>query len=75
MIVLNNGSIFANVNAESIGTVNYNIFKITLAKLRNIKSWFNTRDCVKEGKKCEHRYLCPSPSNYELVLGKVICAI
>lgn len=49
--------------------------EIVFNELENSKSWLLLRD---DGlcEKCENKYLCPSVSNYELVIGELdLCHI
>jgi len=55
---------------EPIGTCADDIKDVTIKALKTGKAWFNTRDRVTPCKDCIYKYLCPSPSNYELTLGR-----
>lgn len=55
---------------ESIGDSEEKISELVFKEMKNGKAWFLTRDKVSPCKDCLFRYLCPSPSNYELVIGK-----
>ena len=39
-------------------------------EMKQGKMWHWTRDSLPACKECLYKYLCPSPSNYELVIGK-----
>ena len=39
-------------------------------ELKRGTSWRRTRDSLPVCKECLCKYLCPSPSNYELAIGK-----
>lgn len=55
---------------EPIGDSEEKINELVFKEMKNGKAWFLTRDEVSPCKDCLFRYLCPSPSNYELVIGK-----
>ena len=67
-----NGDIYANLNQKLIGNAFGDRFSINKAVYHEMKyglSWFklrNEKPCIE----CCNRYLCPSPSNYEIVLNK-----
>lgn len=67
---LTNGKIYANVNHESIGSINENIISVIFKEITDGTSWRMVRDkepCCD----CIYQWLCPSPSNYELVINKL----
>ncbi len=72
IFILPSGEAFSNMNGESLG----NLKKVPLGQVvynefNDSKSWLLTRD-AKTGNcfECQNRYLCPSISNYEMVIGK-----
>lgn len=67
--LLPNGLIYANVNFPAIGHVNDNLKEIIFNEHTNGKSWMRTRS-LSPCNECLFQWLCPSPSNYELVIGK-----
>lgn len=70
LFVLPSGEVYANLNCKPLGSIKENsLNEMVYNEMINSTAWFMTRDkCV--CKDCEYRYLCPSISNYELVLGK-----
>lgn len=67
--ILPNGKIIANPNFGSIGDVSTSIGDLYANEVESGKSWFRTRieqPCTN----CVYQWLCPSPSNYELAIGK-----
>ena len=64
------GKVYSNVNMEPIGDSEEKINELVFKEMKNGKAWFLTRDKVSPCKDSLFRYLCPSPSNYELVIGK-----
>lgn len=65
-----NGNVYSNVNHLPIGTLKNNLYDLIIEEMNSRRSWRWTRDCIPECKECLYHYLCPSPSNYELVIGK-----
>lgn len=65
-----NGLVFANPNFPSIGNILKENFKsIIFNEINKGKSWLRIRDSGK-CKHCIYKFLCPSPSSYELILKK-----
>lgn len=69
LIVMPDGNVFANVNQPSLGTISNSPYSIIYNEFINGKSWFNLREQA-PCNNCIYQWLCPSPSNYETVLGK-----
>lgn len=64
------GSVFSNMNYSSVGNIKEtSIEEIVNNELSNSRSWLKIRNGQVCGK-CPNRYLCPSLSNYEFVIGK-----
>lgn len=64
------GYAYTNMNLPSLGNIlKDSLGSILLKEFENSQSWLKTRN-VGICKKCENRYLCPSISNYEFVIGK-----
>lgn len=71
LTVLSNGNVHANVNLPSLGNIGEDSLNtIVLKEMHQKKSWFRNRSTLKPCKGCTLQYLCPSPSNYEFVIGK-----
>lgn len=71
LIILPNGNIYANINHEKLGNICSNsATEIVSKEFYNGASWFLTRDKVKPCKDCVYKNLCPSISNYELILNR-----
>lgn len=65
-----NGDIYANINFDSIGKSDDNLRQLVHNELKTGTSWRRTRDLLDECKGCVYKYLCPSPSNYELAMKR-----
>lgn len=67
--IMPNGDVYANVNHPSLGNIDtHSIQEIVKKEVDEGKSWFRIRtqapctDCV-------YQWLCPPPSDYEIVIG------
>jgi pseudo-rSAM protein len=68
--ITSNGNVYSNLNKPKLGNIkeaglDYFIHR----EYKNGESWFNIRKeepCLN----CHYQWLCPSPSNYELAIGK-----
>lgn len=69
LIIDSSGYVFANFNHPQIGNINENLPEIIKRELQNGKSWKRTRN-QKPCNKCIYQYICPSPSNYELIINQ-----
>ena len=68
--VLPNGNIHANPNKKELGTIDKNrMHDIIYKEMSEGTSWLNIRK-KKPCCDCIYQWLCPSPSNYELVIDK-----
>lgn len=67
--ILPNGDVYANLNDPSIGTIDESPHNIVYREMTEGKSWLRIRN-KKPCNECIYQWLCPSPSNYELILGK-----
>ena len=76
LTLLPNGDLYANVNKACLGNVLHKSLNEIIYKEKNMKdAWFMTRSQT-PCKQCVYCLLCPSVSNYELVLGKFdLCSI
>lgn len=76
LTIFPDGTTHANVNHTKLGNLlNQSLNEIVYKEMKEGKSWFYTRDrsvC----RTCCNKYLCPSPSNYELVMKRMnLCKI
>lgn len=70
LTILPTGDVYANINYAPIGNIKYNtIHEIIRKELQIDTAWRNTRQSP-PCSDCLYQYLCPSPSNYEIVIGK-----
>jgi pseudo-rSAM protein len=63
------GKVYANTSFHPIGTINDDIRKLVYEELTEGQSWLRIRD-MKPCSECVYQWLCPSPSDYELAIGK-----
>ncbi len=69
LIVLPDGSVYANLNDSVIGNIKEPPHRLIYRELTQGKSWLRVRN-QKPCCDCVYQWLCPSPSNYELIIGK-----
>ncbi|MBN1990536.1 MAG: TIGR04150 pseudo-rSAM protein [Bacteroidales bacterium] len=71
LTVLPDASIHANLNSKSIGDINKDsLLDCVYAELVQNTAWRKVRN-FEPCNRCSYQYLCPSPSNYETVIGKL----
>lgn len=65
-----NGDVYSNIYLPKIGNIKkQSLQKILFKEMKNGKSWFRTRS-QKPCNKCVFQYLCPPPSEFEILIGK-----
>lgn len=70
LTVLQNGDMYTNLNFPAVGNIKDADLKNSIyEELMTGSSWLKIRSDV-PCSRCLYQYLCPSPSNYELVIGK-----
>ena len=69
LMVLPDGRVYSNVNHPSLGTIKNLPIDIVYKEFTKGQSWFNVRK-QKPCSDCIYQWLCPSPSNIELAIGK-----
>lgn len=67
--ITTNGKVYANINHKPIGTIKDDIRYLVYKEMCEGTSWRRVRD-MEPCSNCVFQWLCPSPSNYELVIGK-----
>lgn len=69
LIIRADGTVYANLYQPPLGTIKNPINKMLLKELSGNSSWLKIRDMA-PCNNCIYKWLCPSPSDYELALGK-----
>ena len=70
LLILSNGDVYANPHFPKLGNIKTDsIRKMIYMELDQGKSWLRIRD-QKPCSDCIYQWLCPPPSNYEIVIGK-----
>jgi pseudo-rSAM protein len=69
LTVMPDGNVYANVNVLSLGTIDDSPYSIVYKEFTNGQSWFKLRDQA-PCDNCIYQWLCPSPSNYEIAIGR-----
>lgn len=68
--IMSNGDVYANINNPRLGNIyENNIYDIVQYEINTGKSWFRVRNQV-PCTDCIYQWLCPSPSDYEIVLER-----
>lgn len=68
--IMPDGKVYSNPNFSPLGDIENNLYDLIVDEMKSRKAWRLTRDDLAPCSECLFRYLCPSPSNYELVIGK-----
>lgn len=70
LFISSSGNIYTNLNEHFIGNIVSDTLKSSVLKaLEPTSSWFRTRT-MKPCIDCVYQWICPSPSNYDYVVGK-----
>ena len=69
LTVLPDGNVYADVNQTPLGTIDDTVYSIVYREFTEGKSWFRVRDFA-PCNDCIFQWLCPSPSNYEIAIGR-----
>ena len=69
LTIMPDGLVYANVNNKPLGCVEDTPYSLVHNELIKGQSWLKIRD-MKPCCDYVYQWLCPSPSNYELVIGK-----
>lgn len=68
--ILPNGDAYANLNHPMLGNIyTDSLYEIVQKEVDEGKSWFNIRNQA-PCNNCVYQWLCPSPSNYEIAVGR-----
>lgn len=70
IIIQSDGKVYANMNNEPIGDIKENIEEILAKELEAGTSWRRTHYEIEPCNQCRFKLICPSPSNYEIAMGK-----
>lgn len=70
IFVSSNGKVYANMNEEAIGYIADPIKEILCKEFERGTSWRRTRYNIEPCAHCRFKIICPSPSNYEIVIGR-----
>lgn len=68
--IMSNGDIYANVNYPILGNIHtHSIYEIISKDLEEGRSWLRIRNQA-PCNTCLYQWFCPSPSNYEIAIGR-----
>ena len=70
-----NGMVYASPSATvSVGSIEDSIYTLILKEMELNTAWRKTRESAYKCNKCIYKYLCPSPTTYEDIMGlECIC--
>ncbi|MDR2408056.1 MAG: TIGR04150 pseudo-rSAM protein [Bacteroidales bacterium] len=73
--VLPDGKVYSNPNFEPVGIIKDSVYDLIFNEIHKNYAWRlirNEKPCIN----CLFQWLCPSPSNYEMIIGKMnLCNI
>ena len=69
LTIMPDKNIYSNINFPPLGTIENNIYELIQKELIINYSWRRIRDCY-PCNECIWQWICPSPSNYEIVMKK-----
>ena len=74
--IISNGDVYANLNHEVLGNIYVdNIYEIVQKEVSKGESWFRIRDQA-PCSNCVYQWICPSPSDYEILIGRPnLCSV
>ena len=68
--IMSNGDIYTNVNYPILGNIHtHSIYEIISKELEEGRSWLRIRNQA-PCNTCLYQWFCPSPSNYEIAIGR-----
>jgi pseudo-rSAM protein len=68
--IMPNGDVFSNLNHPPLGNINTSsIYDLVRKEIFEGKSWLRIRNQA-PCNKCVYQWLCPSPSDYEIAIGR-----
>ena len=69
LTIKSNGKVYANVYQAPIGSIDEDIRSLVYKEMSEGSSWLRLRD-MQPCSDCVFQWLCPSPSDYELEIGR-----
>lgn len=69
LVILSDGKVYANVNSEPLGNIDNSPYSIVYKEMTEGRTWLRIRNQT-PCSDCIYQWLCPSPSDYELVIDK-----
>ena len=70
LIITPQNEVYSNINYPVMGLFENDFVKYIKMLLTNNSPWFRTREKLEPCRDCSFKYLCSSPSNYEIILNK-----
>jgi len=69
LTIFSDGQVYGNINFPPLGNMDDDFRKMIYTELTNGQSWFRIRNHA-PCDNCTYQWICPSPSNYEIAIGK-----
>lgn len=69
LTIMPDGKVYANLNMPSLGTIDESPYSIVYKEFNDGLSWFKLR-IQAPCNNCVYQWLCPSPSNHEIVIDR-----
>lgn len=69
LTILPNSTVYADVNQAPLGTLDDTVYSIVYKEFTEGNSWFRIRNQT-PCNSCVYQWLCPSPSDYEIAIGR-----
>lgn len=69
LTIMADGKVYANPNFPALGTIDDNVKELVYKEMDKGTSWRRVRN-MKPCSSCIYQWLCPSPNDYELAIGK-----
>jgi len=69
LTIFPDGKVYANVNMNHLGILEDSVYSIVYKEITKGRSWRRIRNMM-PCNNCIFQWICPSPSNYELVINK-----
>ncbi|WP_373227132.1 hypothetical protein [Parabacteroides merdae] len=69
LTITTDGKVYANLHHRTIGSIDEDLRMLVYKEMSKGSSWLRVRD-MSPCSKCIYQWLCPSPSDYELEIGK-----
>lgn len=70
LYIMTDGLVYGDLNHDSIGNIKISVFNLVQKEKHSIGAWLKTRFNVEPCISCDYNNQCPSPSKYEMYMGR-----